>query len=339
MDSRQLLEKHFVCDGHADTVARVAFSGGNFISGEHVSHFHIDYERLRQGCVNLQFMAVFIPQEIPRHQGTVTALWILQVAHRISEALSGELGLVTTKESLERLGHDGRSHFLMTLEGASPLISDLDVLEIFFRFGVRSVGLTHNHNNAVAGGCKPPDGNRYGLTDFGREVVRRMEELGVLVDVAHLSRQGFYDLLEVAQRPFVNTHCCCGHLVDIERNMTDDQLRQLAQVGGVAGITYVPDFLAGEGHSEEVTSHHVFRHLEHAVEVMGIDHVALGSDFDGVRNLPTDLGSPPQVVHLVDRCLEAGWDETSIAKVLGGNWFRVLREILPGTQAGLATLK
>ncbi|MGE0489574.1 MAG: dipeptidase [Vulcanimicrobiota bacterium] len=334
MDAQDLIHKHFFCDGHADTLARVAFAGADFVGGRGTDYFNINLEALQQGGVNLQLMAVYIPPEIPRHQGTVTALWITQVGHRVVDELAGEMALVTDRQVLEACVDDGKPHFLMTLEGVSPLLDDLDVLEIFFRFGIRSIGLTHNHNNGAAGGCKPPDGKRYGLTDFGRTLVQRMEELGIMLDMAHLSHQAFYDLMDVVTKPFVNTHCCCRALVDTERNMSDDQLKLLAKSGGVAAITYVPDFLSHEHHSK-VTSHDVFRHLEHAANLIGIDHVALGSDFDGVRFLPTDLRSPLETVNIVQRMLDAGWSEEDIAKVLGGNWLRVLRQVLPES-AGFA---
>lgn len=326
MDPASLLQKHFVCDGHADTLARVAFSGGDFVSGEGTEHFHINWSKMKTGGVNLQFMAVFIPPEIPRHQGTVTALWIAQFGHRIRDELGGQLSLVTNKKELAACRKKG-NHFLLTLEGASPLLGDLDVLELFHRFGVRSVGLTHNHNNAAAGGCKPPDGNFYGLTEFGRGLVTRMEEMQMLVDCAHLSRKGFYDLMNICTRPVVNTHCCCAHFIDIERNLSDEQMRLIADTGGLVAITYVPEFLVGPG--KDSSSHDVYRHIQHAAEVVGIDHVALGSDFDGVRFLPGDISGPEEVSNVVARMQDAGWHTDDIAKVLGGNWYRLLKDVLP----------
>ena len=327
MQPKDLMDRHFLCDGHADTLARVAFSGGDFVSGAGTEGFHLNLPKMRENFVDLQLMAVYIPPEIPRHQGTVTALWITQFGHRIAEQVE-DLFLVRNRADLERARDEGGPHFMMTLEGAAPLIGDLDVLELFFRFGMRSIGLTHNVNNAAAGGCKPNDNHRYGLTDWGRQLLRKMEEMGVLVDTAHLSRRGFYELVDVVSRPFVNSHCCCAHFVDIERNLTDEQMKLVADSGGVVAITYVPDFLSTGGH-EHVTSRDVFRHLERAVEICGIDHVALGSDFDGVRHLPTDIPGPEGVEHILWRMIEAGWDEDSIAKILGGNWYRVLDEILP----------
>lgn len=329
MNSQDFLKTHFYCDGHADTFARIAFAGADFVSGEGTDSFHIDNRRMRESGLNLQLMAIYIPPEISRHQGTVTALWMAQFAHRVCDALGDESSLVLSKKDLQRVSESDGHHFLLTMEGVAPLLADLDLLELFWRFGFRSIGLTHNANNWAAGGCTPNDGKFYGLTDDGRAFIKRAHELGIAIDCAHLSRQGFYDLLPLMDgRPLINTHACCTKFVDIERNLTDDQLKKISETGGVAGLTFVPDFLSHKS-VPEVSSEDVFQHLEHAVELIGIDHVAIGSDFDGVRYLPNDIQDLSQVSSLIDRMFQAGWSSGDVAKVVGGNWKRVLSELLP----------
>lgn len=330
MNAQQFLKDHFFCDGHADTFARIAFAEADFVTGVGTESFHIDARRMRESGLDLQLMAVYIPPHIANHHGTVTAMWIAQFAHRVVEQLESECSLVLTKSDLERVAESGGRHLMLTLEGVAPLLGLMDLVELFFRFGFRSMGLTHNANNWAAGGCTPGNENRYGLTDEGRELVRKALELGIAIDCAHLSRQGFYDLLHVMDgKPLINTHACCAEFVDIERNLTNDQLVKLADTGGVVGITYVPDFLCRTKDVSQISSEDVFRHLEHAVELIGIDHVALGSDFDGVRFLPHDLGDPNHVHHLVQRMFDAGWSADDVAKIVGGNWRRVLAELLP----------
>ena len=328
--ARQFLQENFYCDGHADTFARVAFAGADFVTGQGTESFHIDRRKMREAGLNLQLMAVYVPPEISRHQGTVTALWISQFVHRVCEALGSECRLITTRTELEEVAAAGGHHLMLTLEGIAPLLADLDLLELFFRFGLRSIGLTHNANNWAAGGCTPSDDKRYGLTDDGRAFVKKALALGIAVDCAHLSRRGFYDLLNLMNgKPLINTHACCAEFVDIERNLTNDQLVKLADTGGVVGITFVPDFLCRKKAVSEVTSEDVFRHLEHAVDLIGIDHVAIGSDFDGVRYLPNDIRDLNDVPKLVQRMFDAGWSDADVAKVIGGNWLRVLGQLLP----------
>lgn len=330
MTAHEFLHQKFYCDGHADTFARVAFAGADFVSGRGCESFHIDYGRMKRSGLSLQLMAIYIPPEIARHQGTVTALWMAQFVHRACDQLGPECTLVKTKADLERVATSGGNHLLLTLEGVAPMLADLDVLEMFHRFGFRSLGLTHNANNWAAGGCSPSDGRRYGLTPDGRRLVRKALESGMAIDCAHLSRQGFYDLLdEMDGKPLINTHACCAHFVDIERNLNDDQLKKLAQTGGVVGITFVPDFLSRAKPVEMVSSEDVFRHLQHAVELIGIDHVAIGGDFDGVRFLPNDIQSLEEVPTLIAHMMKAGWSSEDMAKVVGGNWRRVLGQLLP----------
>lgn len=330
MTPQEFLQQHFYCDGHADTFARVAFAGANFVTGEGAEFFHIDYPKMRQAHLNLQLMAVYVPPEIARHQGTVTALWIAQFVHRACDALGPQCRLIRNKSELEAAVVDGGNHLMLTLEGVAPMLNDLDLLEMFFRFGFRSIGITHNANNWAAGGCSPSDNHRYGLTDDGRALVKKALKMGVAIDCAHLSRRGFYDLLNLMDgKPLINTHACCARFVDIERNLTNDQLVKLADTGGVVGITFVPDFLSSTRETSRVSSEDVFAHLQHAVELVGIDHVAIGGDFDGVRYLPNDLNNPAQVSNLVARMMDAGWKTEDIAKVVGGNWRRVLAQLLP----------
>ncbi len=333
MNPEQFLRSHFTCDGHADTFARVAFAGADFVTGKGAEAFHIDYPKMREADLNLQLMAVYIPPEIARHQGTVTALWIAQFAHRVCDRLAPNTTLIQTKTDLERAVEQGGQHLMLTLEGVAPLLADLDLLELFWRNGFRSVGLTHNVNNWAAGGCTPGEERTYGLTREGRDLVRQALSLGMAIDCAHLSRKGFYDLLHLmGGRPLINTHACCTRFVDIERNLTNDQLVKLADTGGVVGITFVPDFLSTKKVAK-VSSHDVFAHIEHAVELVGIDHVGIGSDFDGVRFLPNDLKGPKDLTNLVTRMDEAGWSQDDIAKVMGGNWQRVLQQLLPAASA------
>jgi membrane dipeptidase len=327
---QEFLQQHFYCDGHADTFARVAFAGADFVTGEGAEYFHIDYPKMKKAGLDLQLMAVYIPPEIARHQGTVTALWIAQFVHRVCDKLGQDCRLIRTKSDLELAASGTGNHLMLTLEGVAPLLNDLDVLEMFFRFGFRSLGITHNANNWAAGGCSPADNHRYGLTDDGKALVRKALGMGVAIDSAHLSRKGFYDLLSLMDgKPLLNTHACCAHFVDIERNLTNDQLVKLADTGGVVGITFVPDFLSSTKEVAKVSSADVFAHMQHAVDLIGIDHVAIGADFDGVRYLPHDLTNQSEVPNLVARMMEAGWSHEDIAKVIGGNWRRVLSQLLP----------
>lgn len=317
-----LYHQHFVCDGHVDTFRNLMKGGGDFLTGE--GGWEVDLPRMRQAGLNLQIAAIYTSLEEVGPTSTLVALKVLERLSRTVETSGGHLRLVGSRQDLLELERQRGQGLLVCLEGADPLLQDLDLLQVFFRLGLRGVGLTHNHNSPAAGGCGASP--VAGLTPFGLELLRRMSSLGMFLDTAHLGRKAFDEVLLHYRGPLVNSHSCCQKLVPGERNLDDDQLRAIAASGGLAAVTFVPKFLVSGG---RCTSHDVFRHLEHMVEVAGIDHVAIGSDFDGTEHLPDDLKDPRDVPRLVGHMLAAGWSHEQVAKVLGGNWLRVLASVLP----------
>ncbi|MBX3168031.1 MAG: dipeptidase [Candidatus Eremiobacteraeota bacterium] len=322
MKASQLLHTAFVCDGHADTFRNIVKKGGDFLRGS--GGWHCSLPRMRQAGLNLQIEAVYTSLEEVGPIGTAVALQVIEKIHQTVEASAGRLRLVQSRTQLAELITRGGQGVLISLEGVDPLLGNLELLDAFYRLGLRALGLTHNHNSPAAGACGANP--VAGLSAHGRELLDRMSELGILLDTAHLGRQAFDEALEHYRGPMINSHSCCQKFVPGERNLEDAQIRALADSGGLVAVTFVPKFLVTEGTS---SSRDVFRHLEHMVEVAGIDAVAIGSDFDGVEVLPGDLQDPRDLVHLVERMLEAGWSDSDIAKILGGNWVRVLGSVLP----------
>lgn len=322
MNASQLLHTAFVCDGHADTFRNIVKKGGDFLTGD--GGWHCSLPRMRQAGLNLQIEAVYTSLEEVGPAGTAVALQVFEKIHQTVEASAGRLRLVQSRTQLAELITRGGQGVLISLEGVDPLLANLDLLDVFYRLGLRAIGMTHNHNSPAAGGCGANP--VAGLSQHGRELVGRMSSLGILLDTAHLGRRAFDEVLEHYRGPVINSHSCCQKFVPGERNLEDDQIKALARTGGLVAVTFVPKFLVSEGVS---SSRDVFRHLEHLVEVAGIDAVAIGSDFDGVDVLPTDLQDPRDLVHLIERMQEAGWSDPDIAKILGGNWVRVLGSVLP----------
>lgn len=322
MNASQLLHTAFVCDGHADTFRNIVKKGGDFLRGE--GGWHCSLPRMRQGGLNLQIEAVYTSLEEVGPVGTAVALQVFEKIHQTVDASGGRLRLVRSRTQLAELITGGGQGVLISLEGVDPLLGNLDLLDVFYRLGLRAIGMTHNHNSPAAGGCGANP--VAGLSKHGRELLERMSTLGILMDTAHLGRRAFDEVLEHYRGPIINSHSCCQKFVPGERNLEDAQIKALAETGGLVAVTFVPKFLVTEGSS---SSQDVFRHLEHMVEIAGIDAVAIGSDFDGVDVLPTDLQDPRDLVHLVERMQRAGWTDSDIAKILGGNWVRVLGSVLP----------
>jgi membrane dipeptidase len=266
----------FIFDAHCDTLS----TGRPLWS----NGGHVDIERLRARGPGIQVMAAF-------GKGQLAQL------DRLS-AVSGALNcsLLPAVEGGDTIG------------SLSDMIPFLDRSPVFF-------GLTWNHDNRLAGGCK---GSGSGLTPLGRDVVKALEDAGVLIDLSHASKRTFSDVLAIAKRPPLVSHACCHALCPHPRNLTDDQLKALAQAGGVLGITFYPPFLTGMAHARMSD---VIFHIEHAVSVMGAAHVGVGSDFDGCDALPDGIAGAQDLPALIKAL---PFDEQTKAMIAGTNFLRIL---------------
>jgi len=212
---------------------------------------------------------------------------------------------------------------VLSIEGGEALEGDLTMLQLFYRLGVRALGLTWNNRNALADGIREKN-SQGGLTDFGISVVKEMNQLGMIIDVSHLAEAGFWDVLEISQEPVIASHSNCRDLHNHPRNLSDTQLKGLAQKGGIVGITLVNEFLGSASPGME----QVLDHLEHAVAVMGEDYVGLGTDFDGVENPVLGIEEATQWPRLIEAMHKRGFTESMVHKILGKNYLRLLKQIL-----------
>lgn len=317
-------------DLHADLLWRTAEHGK--APWENCPGEMLDLPRMREHGPSLQVFTIFTPAKHTGPAATAYARRLFALWARLLDEGAGKLGWVTCRADLDRL-EPGAFAGLLSMEGASPLAGDLGLLDHFHGAGLRSLGLTHNPRNEAGDGCMVADGERRGLTEFGKALVRRCAELGVLLDVAHLAPEGFRDLLDLAARlpeppPVVSTHTGAAALTPHRRNLTDSQLRELAATGGLAGVTFYPPHVAREGMPASLED--PVAHLEHLAEVMGPEHVAVGADLDGFDppGLPGGADSPLLYGLLEERLRSRGWRPEHVALALGGNALRVLRRVL-----------
>lgn len=292
----------------------------------------LDLTRMREFGPSLQMFTLYTPGKHTGEAATAYARRLLAIWAGLLEEGAGRLGWVTSRAGLASVTADTFSGVL-SMEGASPLRGEIGLLDEFFAAGVRSLGLTHNPRNEAGDGCMVPDGERRGLTPFGRALVRRCAELGVLLDVAHLAPEGFRDLMDEVARcpsppPVVTTHTGAMAVTQHARNLTDAQLRELASSGGLAGVTFYPPHVARAGHDPSIDD--PVAHLEHMASVMGPEHVAVGADLDGFDppGLPGG-GDTPHLYGLLEaRLLARGWRREHVDMALGGNALRVLAGVL-----------
>ena len=310
---------------------------------------HVDIPRLIEGNVAVQLFSVVtkIPKgrNIERNDDAsdqITKLAVVQLwpprtwgslkqralhqarkLKRFAEQSNGQLTIVKTggdlHRYLERRSREPQiTAGILGLEGAQALERDLGNLEELFEAGFRTIGLVHFFDNEVGGSAHGV--LKGGLTELGRQVVVRMERLGILVDLAHASPALIDDVLEMAQKPVVVSHTGVKGTCDTERNLPDDHLRRVAQTGGVIGIGYWPDAVCGE--DVEV----IVRAIRYTADLVGVDHVGLGSDYDGSTEVSFDASG---MALLTAGLLDDGFTANEIRQIMGGNVLRVLAEVLP----------
>lgn len=301
-----------VVDAHCDTISLVLDEGHAFAEGSLGGH--IDVPRLKAAHMGIQVLACW---NEPEHSGVVAfSRCMAKIGSFYQEQRKGGLRLVRDKADLDvpELG------FILSLEDAAPCMGSTRHIDVLYAAGVRMIGLTWNGRNEIADGLAVGD-RPGGLTDVGKTCVAHMQRIGIVVDLSHIAEVGFWDVVEESTKPLACSHSNAKSLHEHRRNLTDAQIKAIADSQGVIGVTYVPSFLAPDAPGID----DVIRHIEHIVEVGGIDTVGLGSDFDGIQATPVGLEDVSRMPALTARLLERGWKEEDLIKLLGGNWIRVFK--------------
>ncbi len=362
-----LLRRAVVLDLHCDTTLVIAAEGYDL--AERHAYAQVDIPRMREGGVTGVFFSIWTsPRLLSPPQSVRQALYQIDEVRREVRRHREAMVLARTAEEVLAARKQGRIVALLGVEGGHMIDSDLAVLRSFHELGARYLTLTHGRNTpwADSSGDKPAHN---GLTGFGRQVVREMNRLGMMVDISHVADKTFYDALETSTAPLIASHSSCRALADHARNMTDEMMRALARKGGVIHINYYSGFLDQEfekryqalkednqreqqidleyrsdprRRSQEQRKLNAARlaklgrppfsrlldHFLHAVKVAGVDHVGLGSDFDGVSDLlPEGMEDISKIPNLVRGLMERGLSDQDIEKILGGNTLRVMRAV------------
>ena len=360
--ARKLAAEAIGIDSHIDTVQRVLVMGEDL--GKRWDVGHVDIPRLREGGTHAPFFALWVPVYFKGAEAVRRTLDLRDAMQTELDAHSDKIELATTAADIKRILKAHKIAALLTVEGGHTIDDDLRVLRMYYRLGIRSMTLTHSRNNNWAdSSTDKPEHN--GLTDFGKEVVREMNRLGMLVDVSHVSDKTFYDTLAVSTKPVIISHSSMRALSDVPRNVTDEMLWALAKNGGVIGINFGEGFvnpadaealrsdirtettdslltgralddyaaedvrkLFGSRVKVAATVEDVADHVDHAVRITGIDHVGIGSDFDGISGPPNGLDDVSKMPALVAVLLNRGYSRRNLKKILGENFLRVIREVM-----------
>jgi len=351
-------------DAHNDALQRILLEGVDI--GKRLSDGEIDLPRLREGGVHVPFFAMAVPEYYKGADAVRGTLDFRDAMQRVLDKYPDQIELATSANDIQRIVGQKKIAVVLTVEGGHQIADDLAVLRMYRKMGVLSMTLAHFRSNDWAD-SSTGKAEHNGLTDFGKEVVREMNRIGMIVDVSHVSDKAFYDVLAISTKPVIASHSSCRVFSDVPRNMTDDMLRALAQNGGVVGVNFGASFLnqmeadrlkraiasrntldpelsgaeldqfalkqrvaSAYDHPRvgQATLDDAANCIDHIAKVAGVDRVGIGSDFDGIETVSRGIEDISKLPALTSALLKRRYSEQDIQKIMGGNFLRVIRSVV-----------
>jgi membrane dipeptidase len=367
-DSASIHRRAIVVDMHADTTQRLVDENVDLM--QRLSDGHFDTVRAKEGGLDAQFFSIWVDPQLFGGGGAGAmkrADVQIQAVHDLAAKHPETWEVATTAADVRRISGSGKIAALMGMEGGYAIDEKIENVERYYRMGVRYLSPAWTVSTSWAGSSGDEIGKTRGLTDFGKQVIREMNRLGIMVDVSHLSDRAFWDIVNTSTRPVIATHSGCRAIANVPRNLTDEMIVALAKTGGVVNVIFYPEHIE-PGYSEKkkqvdaeidsmvqqasaaeqgdvahkklardrvrsreflkrlppVSVTRIVDHIDHVVKLAGIDHVGIGSDFDGIQAVPADLKSVADLPNLTRELLRRGYSESDIDKILGGNMLRVM---------------
>ena len=356
----------FVLDSHCDTPSQIYRLRDLSLDNDHA---HVDFPKIRRGGIDGLFFALYTSNSLSVEDGWKYANQMLDGVTNTLAQNKNIARLTLSPEEALRNQAQGLISIFIGMENGAPIGMNLKRLDYLHERGVRYITLTHNGDNQICDSAASKKKTWGGLSPFGRKVVSRMNELGIMIDVSHISDDAFYDVLQTSTKPVIASHSCCRALSNHRRNLSDDMIKKLAEKGGVIQINFYPIFLdisfndvlnsSGlEEKAEKIEEEFILNpadkskrkawykmmdelsslprpsykiivdHIDHAVAIAGIDHVGLGSDFDGISVTPSGLETCEDFPKIFEEMQHRGYSKSEISKVAGENFLRVFNENL-----------
>jgi membrane dipeptidase len=370
-DAETIHRRAIAIDLHADTTQRMVDEKVDL--AQRLPDGHLDSIRAKEGGLDAQFFSIWVEPELYGGGGAgAIARADVQIAavRALADKHPEMWELATSAADIRRIAASGKMAALLGLEGGYAIDERVENVERYYKLGVRYMSPAWTVSTSWAGSSGDEVGKSRGLNDFGRQVIREMNRLGIMADVSHISDKTFWDIVATSSRPVIATHSACRAIVNVPRNLDDEMIRALAKTGGVVCVIFYPAFLE-PGWSEKkdqvdrqiatlvkqasdqeqgdvahkklardrvrreeyakrlpaVSVSRVVDHIDHIVKLVGIDHVGIGSDYDGIQATVSDLASVADLPNLTRELLLRGYSESDVDKILGGNMLRVMEEV------------
>jgi len=363
--AKELAIKFMIIDTHIDVPYRLEEKWEDV--SEKTEEGHFDYPRAVTGGLNVPFMSVYVPAKYEETGGGKELVdKLINMVEGIANDAPDKFAMAYSVADVTANFNKGIISFPMGMENGTPVEGDLNNLKYFYDRGIRYITLAHSKNNHICDSSYDDEPGWNGLSPFGKEVVKEMNRLGIMIDVSHITDSSFYNVIENSSAPVIASHSSCRHFTPgWERNMPDDLIKILAEHNGVIMINFGSSFINGKVREEnskhwnildsilttnnlsfgekgsnkiiedyfnnvevmEVTVSQVADHIDHVVELVGIDHVGFGSDFDGVKFLPKGLSDVSMYPNLIYQLLKRGYSEEDIEKICSVNFLRVWKEV------------
>ena len=330
--AQELAQEMIIIDTHLDTPIQLYMQqdkNGSYEDITKKSSLHFDFDRAVSGGLNVPFFVIFTPPSA-EEKGTAfeMAKDLIEILEDIMNKNPGKFRLVKSPEEITN--EKNIMQVVYGMENGAPIESKLSNIKLFSDMGINYITLAHSKSNHISDSSYDENKNWGGLSPFGRKVVAEMNKQGVMIDISHVSDAAFYEVLKLTKTPVIASHSSLRHFVPgFERNVSDDMLRELAKNGGVIQICFGSEFIAEKKKYPNlvVTVKDVADHIDRVKKLVGIDHVGIGSDYDGWRNFPVGLEDTSTYPNLIRELLSRNYTKEEIEKVFGGNLLRVWREV------------
>lgn len=356
----ELSKKLLIIDTHIDIPYRLKHHWEDI--SVKTSNGHFDYERATQGGLNAAFMSIYIPADLGEsNEAFELADTLIDMVKYLTKTYPNKFAIAVSTEDVKNQFGKGIISFPLGMENGSALNGSFEKLKHFYDRGIRYITLTHSKSNHICDSSYDPNKKWKGLSPFGKSLILEMNKLGIMVDISHVSDDAFYQAVEISKVPVIATHSSCRfYTPNFERNMSDEMIKKLAEKGGIIQITFGSYFISGDFNrkSEEIekylNDHNLSRgseegknfvdnylkddpmkpgtvkdvadHIDHVVKLVGIDHVGLGSDFEGVNTLPENLKDASYYPYIIYELLKKNYSESDIEKICSGNMLRVWKQ-------------